>query len=182
MPRSILEKFSLANKTVIITGATGGIGAEITVALAEAGANIVSLELPNDPLSAALRHAIKPTGRQLTPFECNIRDDQSIKAAFAAIWKSGIVPNILVNGAGVTRHTTVEDTPVADLDTVSYTYDRLAVCFTRGERSLKITPGHGNQLSRYLFGDAGVRSGTPSPEAAGKDHQLWIHGSSPCPD
>lgn len=118
MTPNILEMFSLANKTVIITGGTGGIGQEMTVALAEAGADIVSLELPNDPLAAGLREAMKPTGRKLVAFECNIRDHASIEAAFSAIWKAGILPDILVNAAGVTRHMTIENTGIADLDAV----------------------------------------------------------------
>ena len=40
---SILKSFSLAGKTVIMTGATGGIGAHVSFALAEAGADIVSV-------------------------------------------------------------------------------------------------------------------------------------------
>lgn len=119
---NILERFSLANKTVIITGATGGIGREMAVALAEAGADIVSLELPNDPLAPGLRKAVKPTGRELLTFNCDIRDHASIEAAFTAIWKAGIVPDILVNAAGVTRHLTIEDTGVADLDAVRSTW------------------------------------------------------------
>lgn len=115
---SILDTFSLAGKTVIITGATGGIGVEVSSALADAGADIVSLELPNDPLSDNLRRAIEPTGRKLTTFDCNVKDDKSIKAAFAQMWKAGIVPDILVNGAGITRLQTVEGTTVADIDAV----------------------------------------------------------------
>ena len=116
---SILDSFSLAGKTVIITGATGGIGVEVSFALADAGADIISLELPNDPLSDILRRAIDPTGRKLTTFDCNVRDDQSVKAAFAQIWEAGIIPDILVNGAGVTRVKPIEETTVADIDTVS---------------------------------------------------------------
>ncbi|KAM0554883.1 hypothetical protein ACHAPJ_006618 [Fusarium lateritium] len=115
---SILDRFSLAGKTVVLTGATGGIGQEITTALAEAGADIISLELPRDPLHDGLRQAIDATGRKLTSFDCNIRDGKSIKAAFQQIWDSGVVPDILVNAAGVTRHMAVEDTGVADLDAV----------------------------------------------------------------
>lgn len=36
-----LEKFSLLNKSVIVTGATRGIGQAIAVALAEAGADVL---------------------------------------------------------------------------------------------------------------------------------------------
>jgi len=37
----ILEKFSLADKVAIVTGASGGLGAAIAEGLAEAGADLV---------------------------------------------------------------------------------------------------------------------------------------------
>lgn len=117
---SILDSFTLTGKTVVITGATGGIGVEISAALADAGADIISLELPNDPLSGNLRTAIEKTGRKLTVYECNVRDDKSIKSAFAEIWKSGTIPNVLVNAAGITRIKPIEETTVADIDSVRH--------------------------------------------------------------
>lgn len=122
MSNSILDLFSIKDKNVIITGATGGIGFEITVALAEAGADIVSIEMPRDPGSADLRRAVEATGHRISAFECNLKDPQSIKDTFAAIWKAGVVPDILVNCAGITRHMLVENTPVQDLDDVSYSF------------------------------------------------------------
>lgn len=60
-----------------------------------------SIEIPRDPSGPDLRRAIEATGRRITVFECNIKDHQSIKETFAAIWKSGVVPDILVNCAGI---------------------------------------------------------------------------------
>jgi 2-deoxy-D-gluconate 3-dehydrogenase len=93
--KSILDLFSIKDKNVIITSATGGIGFEITVALAEAGADIVSIEMPRDPGSADLRRAVEATGRPISDPECNLKDPQSIKDTFAALWKAGVVPDIL---------------------------------------------------------------------------------------
>ncbi|KAL2835655.1 hypothetical protein BJY01DRAFT_258973 [Aspergillus pseudoustus] len=118
MSGSILNLFSLQGKTAIITGGTGGIGLAITTALAEAGANIISIEVPHDPASPLLRQAIEATGRKITVYDCNLKDHESIRATFHAIWASGSVPDILVNCAGITRHMKVEDTPVQDLDDV----------------------------------------------------------------
>jgi 2-deoxy-D-gluconate 3-dehydrogenase len=119
MSTTVLDMFKLTGKTAVITGGTGGLGIDMAQALAEAGADIVSLELPNDPLSQNLREAIKPSGRKLTAFDCNVRNPQSIKDAFKAIKNAGIKLDILVNSAGVTRHMKVEETPVEDLNAVS---------------------------------------------------------------
>ncbi|KAF9893003.1 hypothetical protein FE257_012414 [Aspergillus nanangensis] len=98
--------------------ATGGIGLEVSRALAQAGADIVSIEVPRDPASPDLRRAIEETGRSITVFECNIKDPQSIKETFAAIWKSEVVPDILFNCAGITRIMPIVDTKVEDIDNV----------------------------------------------------------------
>ena len=118
MAPHVLSLFSIEGKTAILTGATGGIGVHIALALAEAGANIISLELPKDPLAAELRRAIEPTGKTVTSFECNIRDSESIAEAFANMWKSGVVPDILVNIAGITDTKNVEETRVEDVNAV----------------------------------------------------------------
>ena len=54
----LLQVFSLTGKTAILTGATGGLGTSLAVALAKAGASIVSIEIPNDPNSEALKKTI----------------------------------------------------------------------------------------------------------------------------
>lgn len=41
----IMDLFSLDNRTALITGATRGIGQQMAIALAEAGADIVSVQV-----------------------------------------------------------------------------------------------------------------------------------------
>jgi len=45
MAPSILDMFSLAGRTAMITGGTRGIGAEMAIALAEAGADIILIQV-----------------------------------------------------------------------------------------------------------------------------------------
>jgi 2-deoxy-D-gluconate 3-dehydrogenase len=111
--------FSLPGKTVIVTGATGSIGLTLAVALAEAGADIVSIQMPNDPGAKLLREKIECTGRKLHEFDSNLKDYKTISVAFEHIWAANIVPDILLNCAGITRHALVEDTPIAYLEDVS---------------------------------------------------------------
>jgi 2-deoxy-D-gluconate 3-dehydrogenase len=47
MSTSVVEMFSLAGSTTVITGGTRGIGAEMAVALAEAGSDIVLIQVLN---------------------------------------------------------------------------------------------------------------------------------------
>lgn len=127
----VRDLFDLTGKTAIVTGATGGIGLSTTTALAEAGAAVVSIQVPNDPLGKPLKDGIEAQGRGFTVFECNLKDHQSIRRTFQQIWDAGIVPDILVNGAGITHHSKVVDTNIETIDNVSihfYGPGRVTTC------------------------------------------------------
>lgn len=111
--------FSLSGKTIIVTGATGGIGLPIAVALAESGASIVSVQIPNDPNSDAFRKAIEATGQSVKQFDSNLLDAESISACFQRIWDAGVVPDVLFHAAGITHRSLVADTTVETLNRVS---------------------------------------------------------------
>jgi NAD(P)-dependent dehydrogenase (short-subunit alcohol dehydrogenase family) len=67
--------FSLTSKTAVVTGRTGGIGLSVVPSLAELGADIVSIQIPNDPQTPALRSTIEQHGRtfslRLQPQRCS---------------------------------------------------------------------------------------------------------------
>lgn len=104
-----IDLFSIKGKTAICTGATGTIGSELCLALAEAGANIVSIQLEDDPLGDNLKSRVERFGRDFHAFHCNIGDSDALRAVFQEIWAQGIVPDILLNGAAMNRHGTVEE-------------------------------------------------------------------------
>jgi 2-deoxy-D-gluconate 3-dehydrogenase len=45
---TVFDLFKLDGKTALITGANGGIGAAMATALAEAGADIIIVQIPGD--------------------------------------------------------------------------------------------------------------------------------------
>jgi 2-deoxy-D-gluconate 3-dehydrogenase len=122
--------FSLAGKTAIVTGATGGIGLDLATALAEAGCTtIVSIQLPDDPNTATLQTAIADISAaaakneggavQLRIYECDVSDSAALRAVFAKMWADGVVPDILLNCAGVNRRKPVIEVTDDDIDFVS---------------------------------------------------------------
>ncbi|KAJ5736042.1 uncharacterized protein N7483_001167 [Penicillium malachiteum] len=112
------DLFSIRDKTAICTGVTGGIGQELCLTLAQAGANIVSIQLVDDPNGPKLRAAVEALGRSFSAFECDICDSKALRETFGKIWRNEIQPDILLNCAGVNRRGKVEDLTDEDIDVV----------------------------------------------------------------
>lgn len=87
---SVTELFSLANKTAICTGATGGLGLSMAIALAEAGADIVSIQISGDQRAELLKEGVAACGRKLTVFETDVADSPALRKCFAEIWAAGV--------------------------------------------------------------------------------------------
>ena len=63
---AIADLFSLTNKTAIATGGIGGPGLSMTFALAEADANIISIQPPSDPSADSLATGVRDLNRSFT--------------------------------------------------------------------------------------------------------------------
>jgi NAD(P)-dependent dehydrogenase (short-subunit alcohol dehydrogenase family) len=87
---------NLANKTAIVTGAAGGIGAAIASELVAEGAAVVGVDV--DPGVGALAERCGEPGRVRT-VQGDIRDDATLDAVFAAVSSLEAPASILVNGA-----------------------------------------------------------------------------------
>ena len=120
---SVTDLFSLKGKTAICTGGTGGLGLSMAIALAEAGADIVSIQIKDDPRASMLAEAVKECGRELKVFEADVADSPSLRACFAKIWDAGVVPDILLNCAGINRRAKVEDFTDENIDAVSIIFN-----------------------------------------------------------
>jgi 2-deoxy-D-gluconate 3-dehydrogenase len=118
-PRTVASLFSLTGKTAIVLGGTGGLGQVMTLALAESGADIVSIELPKDAQSQTLSESIQKTSRKISVFECDISDSKSLRKVFSDIWDAGVVPDILLNSAGIQRRGKAEELSDKDIEDVN---------------------------------------------------------------
>lgn len=95
-----LSQFNLTGRCALVTGASRGIGEEIAVALARAGAD-VAITARDAASLARCAGSIMALGRKAVPIALDVRDTSEIPAAFAeAEAKLGSL-SILINNAGV---------------------------------------------------------------------------------
>ncbi|MGH6628027.1 MAG: SDR family oxidoreductase [Burkholderiaceae bacterium] len=113
---------SLKGKTLLITGASRGIGLAIARRAAVDGANIVILAKTTDPnpkLPGTIYSAaeeVKAAGGQALPLAVDIRDEEAVLAAVARAVQTFGGIDILVNNASAISLTDTEATPMKRYD------------------------------------------------------------------
>ncbi|MDP2301769.1 MAG: SDR family oxidoreductase [Ignavibacteria bacterium] len=103
----ILEKFDLSGKTALVTGANRGIGQSYALALAESGADIISVSYEKD--SSETEAIIKNTGRNFSSYVSDFSDRSSLYEFIYQVKKDFSSIDILINNAGtILRNPIVE--------------------------------------------------------------------------
>lgn len=109
------DRFSLAGRKALITGASKGIGAEIAAVFAEAGADIVALG--RDPADlAATADAVRGYGRRCLTLVAEMASPtEPVTACQQALAEWGTI-DILVNSAGIANVAPAVEFPTEDWD------------------------------------------------------------------
>ena len=121
----ILDQFSLAGKTAIVTGASTGLGQGISIAFAEAGANVVGVDYVDMPQT---KEIIEKAGGKFVPVVANLMTLDPLDGIIKTAVDSFGHLDILVNNAGIIRRQdaiefTVENwDDVININPVSYTH------------------------------------------------------------
>jgi NAD(P)-dependent dehydrogenase (short-subunit alcohol dehydrogenase family) len=119
--RMAAPDFRLDGKTVVVTGASRGIGAASALACARAGAAaVVLLGRSRNDLGAVARD-VERCGAEASIAPCDVTSTESIRAAFDAVARV----DVLVNSAGANQ-----PEPFADVHEA--TFDRLFALNVRG--------------------------------------------------
>ena len=95
----------------IVTGSESGIGRACAVALAATGRAVSLFVHAEDERSAASLKAVRDAGAEASVHACDVGDEASVAAAFAAAVAAHGPPDTLVNSAGVN----MDPTPVRDM-------------------------------------------------------------------
>ncbi len=103
------ESRRLTGRIAVVTGAASGLGKGIALGLASEGAIIAGCDVNRDLLATAEREF--PAGH-FVPLECDVTDEVSVDAAFAAVAARLGGLDILVNAAGIAPSFPLVDFPL----------------------------------------------------------------------
>jgi len=94
-----LDLFKLTGKTAVVTGAARGLGRQMAIALAQAGADIAFCDLLETE-AAETRRAVEQTGRRCLFEKVDVTQPERIEAFVAGVVERFGRIDILVNNAG----------------------------------------------------------------------------------
>jgi NAD(P)-dependent dehydrogenase (short-subunit alcohol dehydrogenase family) len=105
---NVLQSFRLDGKTAIITGSGRGLGRNMALALAAAGANLVLLDVATDGIEEAAA-IVRSMGRKAMASVVDVGDSAQVEAMVANVVKEFGTIDVLVNNAGITSRSPFED-------------------------------------------------------------------------
>jgi len=155
------ELFDLSGKVAIVTGGGSGLGRQMAVGLAEAGADLVlcARKVERCEETAA---AVRELGRRALALPCDIRQpEQIVEVVDGAVAELGRV-DILVNNAGTSWGAAPEDVPIEGWQKVLDVNLTGAFLFAQSVGRVLIEQGEGGKIVNV----ASVAAYRGSPQAA----------------
>lgn len=128
-----MKQFPLEHKIAVVTGCAGGIGAGIALGLAEAGADIVGVDLQDLEETAV---QVRALGRRFLAFRVDLSDREVVDAAWTQILAEAGGVDILVNNAGMQYRQNAYEYPLDVFDKV------IAVNLRAGYQLAQLAAGH----------------------------------------
>lgn len=107
----------LSGRTVLITGASSGIGANLALAAAKAGARVAVAARRADRL-AALVGEIEASGGAALAVSMDVEDEASVIAAYDALEAAWGPPNSVIANAGINVRASALDIAIEDFDKI----------------------------------------------------------------
>ena len=127
----IEERFSMAGRRVVVTGGGGGFGRAFCRILAEAGAEVIPVDIDGAAAEETVA-VVTDSGGQAWAIECDVADADAVEAMAEQLAQTGSGLDVLINNAGNSPPSRrVADIPVQEWDDVIAVNLRSAFLCTR---------------------------------------------------
>lgn len=140
------ERFSIIGQRALVTGASSGIGAEICLVFADAGAEIIATGRNAEKL-AILQHRIQSQGGQCCTIAADIATVEGAEHVVTEALSAHEAIDILVNSAGTALVGPATDYPVDDWDLTMAINLRAPFILSKGLAPKMIAQGHGKIIN-----------------------------------
>ena len=195
---------TLKNKVAIVTGSSKGIGAQIAILLAAAGAKTIINYANDDAAANDIVSQIKSAGGEAIAVQADVSDTEQVATLFDTTISEFGKPDILVNSAGMMINKPIAETTDEDFDrtfavNVKGTFNTLREAATKlndGGRIVNLsstttrmmlptygtycaTKGAVEQLTRVFSKEVGARNITVNAVSPGPtDTELFNQGKT----
>lgn len=115
---SVLDKFKLDGKVALVTGGNRGLGRQMALALAEAGASVAVVSRKAAEAEAAAADIEAATGQTCRGYACNVIVPEQVEALAHNVLTDFGKVNILLNNAGINTRGAIEDLTVEEFKEV----------------------------------------------------------------
>jgi len=136
------------SKTVVITGASSGIGAACARTFAEAGANLVLAARRIDRLQEIAEHLCSTFDINIRAVVLDVRSREAVVDFVQTLEKDGVVVDVLVNNAGLASGlATVQEGDIDDWETMIDTNIKGLLYLTRAVVPGMVARGSGHVIN-----------------------------------
>lgn len=150
------ELFHLDSKVAVVTGATRGLGQSMALALAEYGADIVSVQ--RDISNTETKQKVESLGARCEIVPCDLGESEDVARVFDRI--DGVFGrvDILVNNAGIQRRVPAVEFSLGDWDEVVQVHLKTVflLCQQAGKRMLAQGSGKIINIASLLSFQGGI--------------------------
>jgi NAD(P)-dependent dehydrogenase (short-subunit alcohol dehydrogenase family) len=129
--------FDLTGKVALVSGAAQGMGRAMSIALAEAGADLMLADI-NGTGAAKTAETIKSLGRRAIPVTCDVSEPEQIRAMFSQLDREYGRIDFLGNVAGEAVRARPEEIDLKDVEWTwrNLVFGRFCCCQEGGRRML----------------------------------------------
>lgn len=139
MPESM---FDMSGRVAVVSGAASGMGKAMSIGLAEAGADLMILDIDEEGMQATAAE-IEGLGRRVIPLNCDISEPDQIRAVFARLDNEFGRIDFMGNVAGEAVRKRPEEISLEEVEWTwrNLVFGRFCCCQEAGRRMLAAKHG-----------------------------------------